>query len=166
MSAFVSTEELDQLPRWAKVAFAARCARRIYPAFQAWDRKCYYAEFVQQAIAVAEESAANAKAEARRVAAIRDTAREAVTAATHSAAGGNAEAFNALAAAMAAIRCAESAIAASYRNQYATGFATQAAVNAAGNASENVVDEFAKILAVSIAQGWDDDSAVEPEFFC
>src|SRR5438552_2221502 len=27
-------EEIEKLPRWARVAFAARCARRVLPAFK------------------------------------------------------------------------------------------------------------------------------------
>ena len=31
----VTKEDLDKLPRWAIVAFAARCARRVQPLFTA-----------------------------------------------------------------------------------------------------------------------------------
>lgn len=59
--AFVPTEEeLKKLPRWATVAFAARCARRVQPLFNDWDRENKYTRDITTAILVAEISAARA----------------------------------------------------------------------------------------------------------
>ena len=57
-----SEAEVAALPRWARVAFAARCARRVLPLFRtAWpDAPREYAEAVKRAIEVAERSAASA----------------------------------------------------------------------------------------------------------
>ena len=54
--------EILQLPRWARVAFAARCARRVLPQFNAnWpDAPPEYAQAVESAVSIAESSARNA----------------------------------------------------------------------------------------------------------
>lgn len=52
---------LASLPHWKRVAFAARCARRVQPLFEKYWPKApaKYANAVRQAIALAEQSAAN-----------------------------------------------------------------------------------------------------------
>ncbi|MEM9065772.1 MAG: hypothetical protein AAGB51_09820, partial [Planctomycetota bacterium] len=58
-----SKEELRTLPRWALVAYAARCARRVQPLFKAsWpDAPAEHVEAVDKAITLAERSAAAAR---------------------------------------------------------------------------------------------------------
>lgn len=57
-------EEIAQLPRWARVAFAARCARRAQPNFlKHWPPK-EHIDGIENAIAIAEHNAANAYAAA------------------------------------------------------------------------------------------------------
>src|SRR4051794_10395189 len=55
-----TTQEIDRLPRLARVAFAARCARRVLPKFrQAWpDAPAVYAEAVRAAVELAERTGA------------------------------------------------------------------------------------------------------------
>jgi hypothetical protein len=55
-------DEIRQLPRWARVAFAARCARRALPLFQKhWpDAPEEHVTAVRRAVEVAEHSAADA----------------------------------------------------------------------------------------------------------
>jgi hypothetical protein len=57
-------EALDELPRWARVAFAARCARRVVPLFtQAWaNADGTHCRAIEGAIGLAEESAAAGRA--------------------------------------------------------------------------------------------------------
>lgn len=54
-------EDLEQLPRWARVAFAARCARRVQPIFiLAWRQGSENrARAVEKAITVTENAAKN-----------------------------------------------------------------------------------------------------------
>jgi hypothetical protein len=55
-------EEIRSLPRWAGVAFAARCARRVQPVFEAaWPHALQpYAANLEKAIALVERTAARA----------------------------------------------------------------------------------------------------------
>ena len=55
-----SEEEIGQLPRWAQVAFAARCARRVQPLFKAaWpDAPAESCQALEDAITQAEHAAA------------------------------------------------------------------------------------------------------------
>ncbi len=58
MAEVVAKEELDKLPRWARVAFVARCARHVQPLFVArWGASQEQIDAVEQAICVAERSA-------------------------------------------------------------------------------------------------------------
>lgn len=56
-------EDIAQLPIWAIVAFAARCARRVQPLFtRAWpDAPKEHVQAVDEAITFSEKAAANAK---------------------------------------------------------------------------------------------------------
>lgn len=55
-------EEIAELPRWAKVAFAARCARRVYPLFElGWpEAPAKHKKAIIEAIEFAEKAAADA----------------------------------------------------------------------------------------------------------
>jgi hypothetical protein len=55
-------EDIAKLPRWARVAFAARCARRALPLFvQHWpDAPSVHLKAIEKAISVAEDAAADA----------------------------------------------------------------------------------------------------------
>ncbi|MCZ7633848.1 hypothetical protein FBT69_05385 [Synechococcales cyanobacterium CNB] len=57
-------EYLQALPRWARVAFAARCARRVQPLFAHFRQKApkEHIEAVDTAITLTERSAADARA--------------------------------------------------------------------------------------------------------
>lgn len=62
----VTEEELRQLPRWAVVAFAARCARRVQPLFTKYWAKApdEYVMTINTAITLAESSARVGRADA------------------------------------------------------------------------------------------------------
>jgi hypothetical protein len=55
----ITKEELQTLPRWAIVAFAARCARRVQPLFtHSWkEAPMSYVDAVDRAISMAEAAA-------------------------------------------------------------------------------------------------------------
>jgi hypothetical protein len=61
-AALPSEEEMAELPRWAAVAFAARCARRVLPLFgHKWpDAPAKHAEQLAEVVGVIERSAAHA----------------------------------------------------------------------------------------------------------
>ena len=58
--AIPTRDEIKQLPRWAQVAFATRCARRVQPLFTAFwpDTPQKYVEVLEQAIVIAEKHGA------------------------------------------------------------------------------------------------------------
>ncbi|MEM7233957.1 MAG: hypothetical protein AAF517_17395 [Planctomycetota bacterium] len=60
-------DELTQLPRWALVALAARCARRAQPLFSSdWpDAPEEFKQSIDEALALTEASAANAEVDER-----------------------------------------------------------------------------------------------------
>ena len=49
-------DEISELPRWAQVAFAARCATRALPSLEAWDKLGRSVEVVRSAIAMSERA--------------------------------------------------------------------------------------------------------------
>jgi hypothetical protein len=67
----VTEEGLKQLPRWAIVAFATRCARRVQPLFvKLWpDAPKEHVQGIDQAIKLAEAAASGGAASASTVAA-------------------------------------------------------------------------------------------------
>src|SRR5688572_9068688 len=79
-------EEIERLPRWARVAFAARCARRVLPLFRGfWPAApAEYAAAVERAVGFVEHAAAaasdNAHAAARAAAEARAAAARAAAA--------------------------------------------------------------------------------------
>jgi hypothetical protein len=57
-------DDLLKLPCWARVAFAARCARRVQPLFNAWKGATQaYKDAVDKAITLSEASARAGRAE-------------------------------------------------------------------------------------------------------
>ncbi len=53
-------DEIAQLPRWARVAFAARCARRVLPTFRShWPRAIVKLRQLRRAVEVVESTATN-----------------------------------------------------------------------------------------------------------
>ena len=51
--------EITRLPLWARIAFAARCAKIAFPAFERWDDGKEHIAAVKKAIVVAEQAATN-----------------------------------------------------------------------------------------------------------
>jgi hypothetical protein len=53
----VSLNDLQNLPRWALLAFAARCARRVVPLYKPTDHETIPASKVRYALEIAERAA-------------------------------------------------------------------------------------------------------------
>ena len=151
-----SEPEIGQLPRWAQVAFAARCARRVQPLFQAGWREApaEHVQAVLRAISGAELSAAAGAFTA--------------THGVHVAGADAADPFQAAAYAYAAARAAYTA--ASAARARADTAAEYAALAVQGTAAEGRViramrADFDKLQAAAEKKGWTDQTPVPPEFF-
>jgi hypothetical protein len=109
---FPTESALAALSPWARIAYAARCARRVQPLANAWPgRAPALREAIERAIALAEEAAARADASATGAAvraaagrAANDAAEELRRAAQESDGDSSRAAFAALSAAKAAVR--------------------------------------------------------------
>jgi hypothetical protein len=172
-----TVEEIAKLPRWAIVAFAARCARRVQPLFvlgwpEAPDK---HKEAVNKAIKLAEKYASHitTRAAARAVDAAGRAAfaaRRAALAARRAALAADAADAPALVAmaARAAVDAADAANAASAAADAAD------AVDAAGRAADaanvttfitNIWMDYNKLKQTAESENWTDDTQVQPKFF-
>lgn len=175
--------DIEALPRWAQVAFAARCARRTLPLFKAnWPKAPdTLTLLVRRAITVAEnsatagaDSAAAAAAAARTAAAAADDAADAADTALGAALG---YALGAAYAARAAADAAYSAYAAYDVRAAAAARAARAAAAAraattAGHLHTNrdvvgqaVLRDFGVLRGLAREQSWTDDTPVPAEVF-
>lgn len=168
-------EDIAKLPRWARVAFAARCARRALPLFvKHWpDAPKKHVNAVTRAVEVAEQSAASdAPPDA-------DTAPDAALDAANDAVNDNDD-DGALAARDAAAAAADAA----YGECAAAGAAYDAdtapahdadAIRAARDAARNaahagvavpsIVRDFQLVLEQATQERWTDDTPVPPSVF-
>lgn len=149
-------EALARLPRWACVAFAARCARRVQPLYKlAWadapDRERHVAA-IDRAITLAESCAGAAADAGAGAAADAVDARAADAANAAARAAGYAAGY-----AAAADADADADAAAAYAAAYA------AAGDAAANAA--MQRDVALLAAAAKDEGWTDRTPVPPAFF-
>lgn len=151
-------EEIAKLPRWARVAFAARCARRVLPLYKHhWpDAPEEYVADIVNAVEIAEQSAAAGYADTRAAArAAADAARAASVAADFA---------NADPAAYTAAHTASDAAAdAAADAATARGAATDTAAWLAGKPI--IVRDFQTLLARVNAENWTDNTPVPPKVF-
>ncbi|HEY2785860.1 MAG TPA: hypothetical protein VGJ05_12900 [Fimbriiglobus sp.] len=125
------------MPRWARVAFAARCARRVFPYFRDWKKADdKQVKAVEQAISLAENDASNGH----------------VSAATARAAAARAAASAASAARAAAAAAASAAAAAAY-----------AAADA--KSIRFIRSDYERLIQLSSRLHWTDETPVPPEVF-
>jgi hypothetical protein len=169
-----------ELPRWARVAFAARCARRIRPLLEEWsDLTEERLRAVEAAIEVAERAAARAaedpEAIARAVAAevvagaivaggvssAAEVARIAVRAARHAGPGGATDDDKP--------KGDSGPVSFNEYFERLTADDTIAAASVAGIDAGFVVSQVYRdldlLLAVSAKEGWTDETPVPAEFF-
>jgi hypothetical protein len=152
MDGFPTKDDIKQLPRWAQVAYAARCARLVLPLFKEnWpDAPKERVVAVEKAVEIAEQSAA-AAAYAAFAAATADAAAAAAAAA----------AFAAVTAAAAADAYAADA--------YAAAAAADAADAAEKSKRLDLIPQmkmdFQTLLRLAKEQRWNDDTPVPPTVF-
>jgi hypothetical protein len=153
-------DEVATLPRWAMVAFAARCARRVQPVFTAaWPSvPSQHVEAVATAIASAEATAKHARTSFTADPAL---AADAADAAARAAARSSDAADAADAAARTAARAARAAANAVDTASYAARAADAAAAFAATNAASPMRSDFNLLVALSKQLAWTDDSPVD-----
>lgn len=174
-----SENELDQLPRWALVAFAARCAERVRPLFRYFwpDAPQEHIDAVDAAGTLAWRTASQASVPAGST----DTVTHAANAET---AGRLANADTAAAAAAAAAHAANAALAAYTAKGAGTEYAARASRAAAAAAAARAAARAADLAAVRAAvraadiamrrdyellktlaarEGWTGESPVDPD---
>jgi hypothetical protein len=157
-------EEIEKLPRFAAVAFAARCARRVQPLFIAgWpDAPRQHIDAVDRAITVAERSAAGAPGGAYAAAAAAATAGAAAATAARAARA-------AMHAADAAVRAADAvydpALAVAVVAAAVDAVAARAARAAVTAARAAIRQDFEQLLSAAERDEWTYDTPVPPEFF-
>ena|GEM_PF-1202428 len=171
--ALPTEEEIAQLPRWARVAFAARCARRVLPLFRSSWRNAptEHVLAVARAVEVAEQSAATTRAASFGAfddadAAIRafDDANAAIRTAIRAAHAVNA----AYAASIAQAVAHAAATVATYdvTQVAAHAFATaHIATNRAPSSRPAVRADFDRLKQAVLRERWTDEIPVPPDFF-
>ena len=153
-------EDIQKLPRWARVAFAARCARRVQPLFAARRPGATAKDIaaVDHAISRAEQSAGGAVSTADAYVTAAGDAAQAYAAAPEV----DAAALVARAATRAAYSTAAytSAAAAAY-----TAYTDAAEATEAAEAAAAIRCDYDLLCALSQREAWDDDSPVPPALF-
>lgn len=150
--------EIRQLPRWAQVAFAARCARLALPLFKQHrpDAPREHVEAIERAVRDAEESAARATKVAGDVAdAVICDARDATVGAA-----ATSEAYYAASAVLEATYAATTSV------EEIAHFAARAATFAAASVKNMLIRfDFQDLVHQSNRKNWTDDTAVPPAVF-
>jgi hypothetical protein len=151
---------LRSLPRWAVVAFAARCARRVEPLFRrAWPSAPeHHVAAVAQAVAYSERCAAEASSSveiAKMLALHADLA-------SHHAQGATYSAAHAAANAAGTVAYPEDAATGAY---YAAIDASDALRELAAESDTPILDDLARLETAARDGAWTDATAVPPELF-
>jgi hypothetical protein len=159
--------DLMALSRWARVAFAARCARRVQPLYaKAWpDAPDRHREALEKAIALAESAARSGRAaEDARLAASNAYAATMAAAVPNVIRAGviRADASNAANAAGFAASTAGSAANADAANAAYSAAAIAAAADA--HIVREMWSDFDRLAAEAAKESWTDDSPVDPDF--
>ena len=160
-------DELTDLPRWACVAFAARCARRVLPLFaRAWPaapRRFSYA--VARAVTLAERAAAHAGADPDHARALALEADLAAEQAASDAEAGRTAAYSAAHAAVNAVGAAawpEEAASGAY---YAATDAADALAQIVGEPGDAILADLELLRAAVRRDKWTARTGVPPAFF-
>lgn len=159
-----SEEEIDALPRLARSAFTARCARRVQPLFKFdWpDSPEYVATGVDDAITLTERFAANPNSVAQNSLAVAESA-------ASNAADVSLRLHSASVASAVADAAAHAIFPIAYNEATTTFHAYESAVvaarAAAGRATSAIRSDFDLIAHISKSENWTDNTPVPPEFF-
>lgn len=163
----------ERLPRWARVAFAARCARRVMPLFKKYwpNATKEHLTAVAKAVSVAETAARAAAIDASHTAYPAYPAHAAADAA-YAAAHAAAYAAHAATSAAYAAHAYTAHIADAYAvadAAYAADAAWKALVTTATVRTVHTLSaptrDFARLLLLAKEQNWTDDTPVPPEVF-
>ena len=166
-------DDIAKLPRWAKVAFAARCARRVQPLFQrCWpEALAEHLQAIDRALELVEKSAAHSvNRYVRAAAAAYARADAAIYTRANATVCGGAATRAASAATRAATAAARAAARADDARAAAAAFAAAARAAVAGiwanaRVGSMIWDDFITILALSKQQQWTDKTPVPPSVF-
>lgn len=155
-------EEIASLPRWAQVAFAARCARRVQPLFvHYWpDAPQQHIDYIDEAIRLAESSAANH--------AVSDTdiAANIATAVAYTAAEADIFPYGAAAdAAAAASNALYASVNVSSSSAAYASSSSAASTSTSGAVSAGIWADFELLKELSQREKWDNETPVPPEVF-
>ncbi|HVL12719.1 MAG TPA: hypothetical protein VM529_09145 [Gemmata sp.] len=165
-------EEVAKLPRWARVAFAARCARRVFPLLSfAWrEATSEHRGAVGQAITVAESSATQGRTHTGTELALRDSLVVAERASASSPQSPKIAVIVINAARVAAFS-AKDRLSPAVENRYAatagdlaTGAASVIPLAEAA-LRNNMRRDFDHLARLAEAYEWTDDTPVPPEVF-
>ncbi len=164
----LTLKEIESLPRWARVAFGARCARRVLPAVTHFWKNApeHHLQALDRAVSVAEHAVDARAVDARAVDAASDAASDAADT-THTA-------FDAARVA----RAARAAVDAAFDTAFDAALTAYAARNAARVLFETAtIDtpltaqlrcirrDFARLKRFAREQKWTDDTPVPPDVF-
>ena len=159
-------EELAELPRWAVVAFAARCARRVLPIFRAVWRHGRAELEAQRAVIQDVEQAESLAAAAGAVPGARLESGERPLGATEVAATAAEAAANAARAARDATDCPGSGAGLAETAARAAGNAAEHVGRAARLAAERAMcHDYQLVREAAEEEGWTDDTAVPAQRF-
>jgi hypothetical protein len=156
--------ELARLPRWARVAFAARCARRVLPLFKhQWpEAPAAHLTAVEQAVSVAENAAAAADGSA---ASAFTSAGAYVVTADYATGGAGGYAVVAVGAALDAAISADASDAATAGADAACATYLLAAGQGNATALRAIRTDFSALMRTAEVRRWTDDTPVPPEVF-
>ncbi len=163
-----SEHALSSLPRWALVAFAARCSRRAEPLFhKAWPAAPHRVVMaVRGAVEYAEQAAAGASSQkdiAQHHARAADQAAEQADSTSQAVAEGGAYyAAHAAANAVGAVAYEKEAVAAAY---YAASDASQAMAAIAGGGNDSILADLELLNTLAREHGWTDETPIPPDVF-
>lgn len=161
-------DELKAIPRWARVAFAARCARRVEPLLRvAWpDVRSDHVAAVARAIDYAEKSAARAEADselARGLALSADIVAERAASNTEAVARGGAyDVAHAATNAVGAVAYLKEAVSGAY---YAAVDAASALAKIVGEDDTAIRADLEQLRKTARKARWTSETAVPPTFF-
>ncbi len=165
-----TVEEIRKLPRWARVAFAARCARRVLPLFRHFwpTAPSAHIRAVSNAVSIAEHAAATRATRATCAAAVADA--DAAAAAAYDTGDDTTAADVAFAAAAAAAATRATTVADAVADEDANAAATTAADAAYAAAADEdarklIRADLKTILNECASGGWGDNAPVPPTVF-
>jgi hypothetical protein len=157
--------EIDQLTRWARVAFAARCARRVLPLFRYYwsDSAEKYLPALFLAVELPEKAAASATLDLR---VIRDVENDAVVIAATTRAVPQAAAVARATARVTQVASDADPVAYQYADAGRVLEAVTETSEAGGKEMEGFIRrDFDHLLSLSNYFHWTDDTPVPPEVF-